>query len=335
MMANTTNLTLPLIAGNQDQKHVTHNDALNRLDAVVQMSVKDRDLTAPPGSPSDGDRYIPAAGATGAWSGWDLSIAAYQNGAWVRYIPKEGWVCWIDDESLLLIWNGTAWINNKTNIIGTQYIPTAVDELWWGSPSRLATPRTYIISAVSGATITLTTANVQDFFNTQMQNNAMVRLWNITKVPAESCWVDWNNSTTQFRVQNAADISGWLATETLQLGDPNPTGTNTLQMVAIDISNFLLNKIGGVFRQKAVHCYIAPSAVGGWGSCGLSPTGASGSAFDMYSLSNGQLAGSAINAPCSELSPISNSNLVFLRENLGGGATGLTTTFIRILGVFV
>jgi hypothetical protein len=41
----------------------------------VQLAVLDRHLTAPPASPADGDRYIVASGAAGAWAGWDLNVA--------------------------------------------------------------------------------------------------------------------------------------------------------------------------------------------------------------------------------------------------------------------
>lgn len=49
------------------QKHVTHNEMLAMLDAIVQLAVLDRDLTSPPGAPDDGDRCIVAAGASGDW----------------------------------------------------------------------------------------------------------------------------------------------------------------------------------------------------------------------------------------------------------------------------
>ena len=60
----TPNLALPLIAPDQAQKHLTHNEALRVLDALVHLRVIDRDLTAPPINPAEGDRYIIAAGAT-------------------------------------------------------------------------------------------------------------------------------------------------------------------------------------------------------------------------------------------------------------------------------
>ena len=48
----TTHLLLPYILAAQAQKHVTHNEALRILDGLVQLSVLDRDLAAPPGSPA-------------------------------------------------------------------------------------------------------------------------------------------------------------------------------------------------------------------------------------------------------------------------------------------
>lgn len=115
-MANSPNLVLPFIEEAQAQKHVTHNEAIRALDALVQLSVLDRDLTAPPGSPADGDRYIPASGATGTWAGWDLNIAAWQDGAWVKLTPREGWLAWVADEDLLLVWDGSAWQSTGSNI---------------------------------------------------------------------------------------------------------------------------------------------------------------------------------------------------------------------------
>lgn len=108
-MDHSANLDLPYLMPSQAQKHITHNEALARLDAVVQLAVLDRHLTAPPGSSADGDRYIVAAAATGAWTGWDLSIAGYHAGAWHRFDPLPGWLCWIDDEAMLAYWTGSAW----------------------------------------------------------------------------------------------------------------------------------------------------------------------------------------------------------------------------------
>lgn len=110
-MSDSPNLGLPFLEAAQAQKHVTHNEALRGLDALVQLSVIDRDLTAPPSSPADGDRYIVNASATGDWSGKDNQIAAWQDGAWAFYPPRAGWMCWVADEESLITWDGAAWVD--------------------------------------------------------------------------------------------------------------------------------------------------------------------------------------------------------------------------------
>ena len=117
-MSDTTgNLLLPYILAAQAQKHVSHNEALRLLDGLVQLSVLDRDLTAPPASPSEGDRYIVATGATGDWSGWDLNVAFWTDGAWLRLPPRVGWRAWVEDEAMLLVYDGTDWVGTTPDML--------------------------------------------------------------------------------------------------------------------------------------------------------------------------------------------------------------------------
>lgn len=109
-MDDTPNLKLPYIMPAQAQKHVTHNEALSALDCIVQLSVIDRDLSAPPTSPANGARYIVAGSPSGAWSGHTNHVAAWQGDAWVFYTPAEGWVAWVRDEDSLLAWDGSNWV---------------------------------------------------------------------------------------------------------------------------------------------------------------------------------------------------------------------------------
>jgi len=108
-MDNSPNLTLPYIQAAQAQKHITHNEAIRALDAIVQICVIDRDLAAPPVSPTEGQRYLVAASATGAWAGQSGTIAAWQDGAWAFYAPKTGWTAFVADEGILIAYNGTLW----------------------------------------------------------------------------------------------------------------------------------------------------------------------------------------------------------------------------------
>ncbi|MBS0536870.1 MAG: DUF2793 domain-containing protein [Proteobacteria bacterium] len=110
-MTDTANLGLPCIEGSQAQKHVTHNEALRILDTLVQLAVKERDLTAPPVSPAEGQRWIVKTGATGAWAGHVNDIAAWQDSAWQFSAPQTGWLCYVIDEGALLAWTGSAWVD--------------------------------------------------------------------------------------------------------------------------------------------------------------------------------------------------------------------------------
>lgn len=109
-MAKTPHLNLPYISAAQAQKHVTHNEALRALDAIVHLSVLDRDLSTPPSSPNEGDRYLVASNAMGDWSGQDHNVAAFQDGAWGFYTPNTGWLAWIIDEAILVGWDGSSWV---------------------------------------------------------------------------------------------------------------------------------------------------------------------------------------------------------------------------------
>ena len=91
-MTNTPNLSLPYLAAAQAQKHVTVNEALSLIDALAQMAVVAVGATSPPATPDEGERHIIGTGATGAWSGWDNSIALFFGGAWLRLIPQTGWM---------------------------------------------------------------------------------------------------------------------------------------------------------------------------------------------------------------------------------------------------
>lgn len=123
-MQQSANLDLPYLMPSQAQKHITHNEALARLDALVQLSVLDRDLAAPPVSPASGERYIVAAGATGAWAGWDLSVAVFSEGAWMRLMPRDGWTAWIADEAALVVWDGSAWQRIAGPVLSSHTVAT-------------------------------------------------------------------------------------------------------------------------------------------------------------------------------------------------------------------
>lgn len=114
-MEITANLDLPYIMPSQAQKHVTHNEALRMLDALVQLSVESRSVAAPPGAPVDGTRYIVGADATGAWSGWDGDVACRVDGGWLRLSARAGWHAWVADEERMAVHDGDGWSLLRTD----------------------------------------------------------------------------------------------------------------------------------------------------------------------------------------------------------------------------
>src|SRR5262245_30025312 len=117
-MTDTPRLKLPAIEAAQAQKHVTHNESLALLDAFVQLAVESRNTAAPHGSPAEGDTYIVAATATGAWSGWDLMLAVFSGGAWIKLIPPAGTKAFVKDEHATVTYSDGIW---RDGIVLTAY----------------------------------------------------------------------------------------------------------------------------------------------------------------------------------------------------------------------
>ncbi|MGJ3231347.1 MAG: DUF2793 domain-containing protein [Oceanicaulis sp.] len=112
MPDTTPRLGLPWLMPAQAQKHVTVNEALGRLDALVAASVESRSLAAQPADPAEGEAYILPAGATGAqWDGFsEHDLAVFQDGAWLRIAPRRGLVVHVADEAGLLVHDGAGWV---------------------------------------------------------------------------------------------------------------------------------------------------------------------------------------------------------------------------------
>ena len=142
-MNTSDNLLIPYIQPAQAQKHITHNEAMRCLDALVQLSVTSRVLAAPPVSPAAGERFLVPAGATGLWAGGDGQIAAWQDGAWNFYAPRSGWLCWVADEGSPVVFDGDDWLaldnTGQAGILGVNTTADATNRLAVASPATLLT----------------------------------------------------------------------------------------------------------------------------------------------------------------------------------------------------
>lgn len=216
---------------------------------------------------------------------------------------------------------------------------TLDDELvciWGLNAVRGEMPRTNVMNAVSGDTITLAANNdAREFFyaaetgQQQMEGNCYVRVWNTSKSPDESAWVkavpDKATNDRQLQVTDADDISTWASGETLQIGEVTSGFNNT---VAIDISPLLIRLFGRTFRHEGLFlrgvieggatdnygilCY--PELVAGKGQRAVNSNTANKRGYGSLYLAG------------RDLSPISTSNLVYVREDFNGASDGAETS---------
>ncbi|MDB5546475.1 MAG: hypothetical protein JWO64_3624 [Hyphomicrobiales bacterium] len=108
-MSDTTRLALPRLDAAQAQKHVTHNEALGLLDALVQLSVVARNVAGPPVAPVEGARYLLSAAPTGDFAGHPCKLAAFDDGAWRLLTPRKGWRAFVESENRIVVFDGSGW----------------------------------------------------------------------------------------------------------------------------------------------------------------------------------------------------------------------------------
>ena len=141
-------LGLPFILPSQAQKHITHNEAIQMLDALVQLGVRDDALGGPPASPVPGDRYIVGPNASGAWEGREGEIAAWQGGAWLFYLPRDGWLAHVARDDRMVRYRDNAWGPlpasgvTRTERIGVNTDATETNRLTVSADATLLTAET-------------------------------------------------------------------------------------------------------------------------------------------------------------------------------------------------
>ncbi|MEM1287371.1 MAG: DUF2793 domain-containing protein [Pseudomonadota bacterium] len=148
-MSSTVRLGLPYLAAGQASKHITHNEALKALDALVQIAVISASVATSPPSPTEGDRYLVPVGGTGDFADKDGQLASYADGAWSFYTPLAGWVVWVVDSARFTVFDGTNWLELATTSPSLLGINAAAD-----STNRLAV-------ASDAVLVTAETSNVQ------------------------------------------------------------------------------------------------------------------------------------------------------------------------------
>lgn len=337
MTETSSNLGLSYVQSAQAQKHITVNESFLRLDALVQLAVVSASIGAQPASPIDGECYLLPSGKTGAaWGAMaNGAIAYYRDGVWEAITPREGWRAWAKDANELLIYDGaawaSAWLANSRKLLFTPGGDGAVS-IYRIDTARTQNPRTAVISSISTDTITITTTDAGLFFaNSMMSGVSYVRIWNTSKTPDESAWVKAQPANNQLQVVGAAAIAGWTNGETIQIGDPTDQTPN--RFIALDVSPMLQSVLGRVFRQSGVLCKMLASGNGVLNKVDISENGATGANQPARSFTDGSTNGAQNTIPCSVLSPVSNSNLVFVQETATGSNVAIAG--VNVIGVWV
>ena len=111
-MDTSARLGLPYLAPAQLQKHVTLNEALTRLDVLVQCTAVSRTVTAQPPDPADGDLFIlPDSAAGSRWSGYPPgALVRFEAGGWAVQPVAEGVLVWIVDEATAVVRHDGGWL---------------------------------------------------------------------------------------------------------------------------------------------------------------------------------------------------------------------------------
>jgi len=230
MSDTSTHLGLPYLLAAQAQKHVTHNEALRLLDAMVQLSVLDRTRTTPPPSPADGDRHLVASGATGVWAGWDLNVAFWVDGVWMRLVPRPGWLVWIAAEQVFVVWNGSAWdpvgvpqdVSDAIFSLVNDADPTK-KALFSLSGITTGTTRTFTLPNTSSELAIL--AGTQTFSGNKTFSGTLTASGTVT-VSAASASIGTATTTPTYGMGTGATTTG--VTKTVNLGTGGASGSTTV-----------------------------------------------------------------------------------------------------------
>jgi hypothetical protein len=98
--------SLAEVRASQSKAHVPINVALRAFDATTCLSVLSL-IAAPVGGEATGTRYIVTTG-TGAFAGYDDSVAVKTDTGWEFFAPKDGWFARVRDVDAFYFYNEDA-----------------------------------------------------------------------------------------------------------------------------------------------------------------------------------------------------------------------------------
>lgn len=90
--------------------NVTAQSLINRVhEALANLRIESDTLTSPPAH-VEGNVWIPAATATGAWTGQEGKFAISIGAGWTFVAPWDGAQAWFTNVDQFRVYNGTTWV---------------------------------------------------------------------------------------------------------------------------------------------------------------------------------------------------------------------------------
>jgi hypothetical protein len=139
----TAKFSLPYLQSGQAQKHVTHNEALTLIDALLPGVVVSATQATAPLTPAEGEAYIvPSGGVFGAVG--EGKMAIYSGGAWVEIPAAFGHRVLVLEEGRYRIYAGSrGWLEGQTigalgGTLGLRTIDLEVDLSGGGTQATVA-----------------------------------------------------------------------------------------------------------------------------------------------------------------------------------------------------
>lgn len=241
-MSNTPNLALPEIAENQRSKYLTHNEALQLIDVLVQARVVDKDLTSPPAH-TDGNLYIVAASATGDWNGQDGNLAASINSSWEFVTPETDFLVFVQDENLWYRYNGTNWVQDPYTVTGP------------ASSTDNAIAR---YDGTSGGSIQDSGWTIDDSDNIQRSGNTVIdnaRVGTFTQANVDNVRIDGNTIST-------TDTNGDLDLAPDGTGQVTINGSTAGVDTILDEDTMASDSATALATQQSIKAYVDANAGG-------------------------------------------------------------------------
>jgi len=253
MPDSSARIDLPYLMPAQAQKHVTHNEALLRLDAVTQLSVEAFGAETPPATPAEGETHALGTTPTGVWAGQAGKLAYWDGMAWLFIAPGTGWRAWGRAEGDLRVWQDGGWqaAVTRTDLLGIGTEADAVNALAVAGPASLFT------HAGAGHQIKVNKAAAADtaslLFQTGWSGRAEMGLTGsddfAVKVSADgSIWTEALRiaaATGVPALPNGAEIDGTLTGTAVQASASDATAGRLLRTGAFGLGSAALPTMPG------------------------------------------------------------------------------------------